>query len=327
MTGTWKTLVLEKTGASDAQKLESVQTLWSGYGEIFRVQLQPETLGTIVIKQITPAMHTQHPRGWNTDKSLQRKLKSYDVESRWYRQWSQRCDEKCRVAACVTSATEGNDSWIVLEDLDSAGFPKRHAHLTCDQAKPCLSWLAAFHARFLHAVPDGLWPVGTYWHLATRPDEFNAMQQGPIKDIATDIDQLLNNCEHQTLVHGDAKVANFCFNHDGTQVAAVDFQYVGGGCGMKDVAYFFGSCFDESDCERFIPELLDHYFEQMRIAANDTIDTVALEQEWRSLFAPAWTDFYRFLLGWLGTNSHAKIHSYTEKLAQQTITSIGTTSG
>lgn len=324
MTEIWKTLLLEKTGASDARKLESVQTLWSGYGEIFRVQLQPETLGTVIVKQITPALHTQHPRGWNTDKSLQRKLKSYDVESQWYRRWSQLCGEECRVAACITTCTKARDSWIVLEDLDSAGFAKRHTRLTYKQAIPCLNWLASFHARFLNKAPDGLWPVGTYWHLDTRPDEFNIMQNGPVKDIATKIDQLLNDCEYQTLVHGDAKVANFCFSHDDTRVAAVDFQYVGGGCGMKDIAYFFGSCFDEHDCERFIPELLDHYFDKLGSATDNTVDTVALEHEWRKLFAPAWTDFYRFLLGWLpqDTNKHAKIHRYTEKLAQQTINSI-----
>lgn len=325
MSEVWKKLVLDNTAAIDANKFESVQSLWSGFGEIFRVQLQPESLGTLIVKQVLPPEQTHHPRGWNTDRSLMRKLQSYDVESYWYQSWSQQCNDKCRVPECIASIQEGTKSWILLEDLDAAGFNRRLSGLTAEQAKPCLSWLAEFHARFLHAEPQGLWPVGTYWHLNTRPDEFSVMQEGMIKDIAVDLDQLLSNCSYRTLVHGDAKVANFCFNDDISEVAAVDFQYVGGGCGIKDVAYFFGSCFDEQDCERFIPALLDYYFDQLTGATENHIDNNALEREWRDLFAPAWTDFYRFLLGWLpkdadiNSKTHKKINSYTEKLAQQTI--------
>ena len=327
MTEVWKKHILENTDATEAYRLESVQSLWSGYGEIFRVQLQPESLGTLIVKQISPGGNTRHPRGWNTDRSLMRKLKSYDVESQWYTSWSQQCNDKCRIPECIASVKEGNNSWIILEDLDAAGYSHRHSALTSKQAEPCLSWLAGLHARFLHRQPEGLWPVGTYWHLDTRPDEFEMIQDGVIKDLALDIDQLLSNCQYRTIVHGDAKVANFCFNDDDSKVAAVDFQYVGGGCGMKDIAYFFGSCFDEQECKRNVPALLDYYFAELSSATDENIDIDALEREWRDLFAPAWTDFYRFLLGWLpretsNTLAHPKIHSYTETLAQQTISQL-----
>ena len=332
----WKQLVLDNTQATDARKIESVQSLWSGYGEIFRVQLVPETLGTVIVKAVSPPIDSQHPRGWNTDRSLERKLISYEVEVHWYMQWAHRCNQRpgndhlhnetgqCRVPACIASLSDGAQSWIILEDLDASGFDIRHSSLTEKQAKPCLEWLAQLHARFLHSEPTGLWPIGTYWHLDTRPDEYSSMPEGSLKDCAVQLDALLNNCKYQSIVHGDAKVANFCFNSDSTTVAAVDFQYVGGGCGMKDVAYFFGSCFDEHECERLVPSLLDYYFDVLRECTNNTIDKRALEQEWRALFAPAWTDFYRFLLGWMpsGAARHKKMHGYTEKLAQQTLAQL-----
>ena len=65
------------------------------------------------------------------------------------------------------------------------------------------------------------------------------------------------NCKFKTIVHGDAKLANFCFSHDLSNVAAVDFQYVGGGCGMKDVAYFLGSCLNDQELRTTENELLD----------------------------------------------------------------------
>jgi len=87
---------------------------------------------------------------------------------------------------------------------------------------------------------------------------------------------------------------------------------------MKDVAYFFGSCFNESECARWIPALLDFYFEALSNAlAESAVNTQELEREWRSLFAPAWTDFHRFLLGWMP--GHKKIHSYTRELTEKTL--------
>ena len=146
------------------------------------------------------------------------------------------------------------------------------------------------------------------------------MQKGVIKDLATELDNRLNQCQFQTLVHGDAKLANFCFSENGSKVAAVDFQYVGGGCGMKDVAYFLGSCLNENQCEKDESQLLNYYFDVLKTVIehnNKDIDFMALEQEWRSLYSIAWTDFYRFLLGWMP--SHKKINRYTEKMAKQAI--------
>mgnify|MGYP000093138504 CR=1 FL=1 len=91
------------------------------------------------------------------------------------------------------------------------------------------------------------------------------MTDDELRAAAPVLDARLNDCTFRTFVHGDAKVANFCFSDDG-RVAAVDFQYVGGGCGMKDVAYFIGSCLDESECERREASLLDAYFSALKEA-------------------------------------------------------------
>lgn len=119
---------------------------------------------------------------------------------------------------------------MVLEDLDASGYPGRRGDLSPDQVEPCLRWLAAFHATFMGEEPAGLWPVGTYWHLKTRPDELAAVDDPELIRAAPALDHLLNQASHRTVVHGDAKVANFCWSHSGDAVAAVDFQYVGGGC-------------------------------------------------------------------------------------------------
>ena len=99
-------------------------------------------------------------------------------------------------------------------------------------------------------------------------------------------------------------------------MAAVDFQYVGYGCGMKDVAYFVGSCLNETECEEFEEKILDFYFHELsKNLENSPVDIRTLELEWRELYHFAWADFHRFLKGW--SPGHWKINSYSETICQK----------
>ena len=210
---------------------------------------------------------------------------------------------------------------FVLEDLDEAGFRVRKQDLEADALVHCLSWLASFHATFLGVAPEGLWPTGTYWHLDTRPDELAVIQSVELREAAAQIDAILGACRTPTLVHGDAKSANFCFADDGTSVAAVDFQYVGGGCGIKDVAYLLSSCLHPVECEIYAERALDSYFVFLRRALRGRdVDVDAVEEEWRYLYPFAWADFTRFLAGW--APEHWKLHEYSLALTHEVLASL-----
>jgi len=317
--------VREATGARAAERLEVIQSLWSGYGEIVRYSLQGAAAGSAILKHVVFPSEVHHPRGWHNDRSHRRKVRSYEVEMAWYHDFAARCDARCRVPYCHASKTIGEDHLMVLEDLDAVGFSLRVQSPDLGQIRACLGWLAHFHATFLGENPDGLWPVGTYWHLATRPDELAAMKatgdEAALRDAAPVIDSMLSTASFQTLVHGDAKLANFCFSGDGKHVAAVDFQYVGGGCGIKDVAYFLGSCLDDRGHERHEAMLLEHYFAELaRALGGRDVDAAELEREWRALMPVAQADFYRFLLGWMPT--HWKINDYNRRVALDVLRSL-----
>ena len=318
--------VLEATGATDMELIEEIQELWSGYGAILRYGLTGSSISTVVVKHVSLMDGGDHPRGWNTDLGHQRKLRSYQVETEWYTNWAQHCSDECRVPHCLAVEQHGSETVIVLEDLDSAGFPDRRGEVGEKEITACLSWLAWFHATWLGAEPNesdgakGLWPQGTYWHLETRPDELEALADPALKHAAGRIDESLRECRYRTLVHGDDKLANFCFSRDGDKVAAVDFQYVGGGCGMKDVAYFIGSCLGEEDCERLESWLLNTYFTALKralIVSKPEIDFQAVEAEWRKLYPYAWADFHRFLKGW--SPGHWKLNTYSEKIVRDVV--------
>jgi len=315
--------ILKATGASDLFELEVIQNLWSGYGKILRIGLADCDKESVVVKHVRLPKAKKHPRGWNTDLSHQRKVRSYEIETYWYKNYARFCDDSCKIPNCLAYDTESDEVLLILEDLDASGFSLRKNSVSMNDIKACLTWLANFHATFLHKKPEGLWKVGTYWHLDTRPDELKVMDDKQLKAAAPQVDEWLNSSPYLTFVHGDAKLANFCFSDNGQGVAAVDFQYVGGGVGVKDVAYFIGSCLYEEDCEKQETTLLNFYFNQLKQALDKKsikVDFEELEKNWRELYPVAWTDFHRFLKGW--SPDHWKINSYSERLARETIAKI-----
>lgn len=307
--------ILKVLKAQSITNKEIIQSLWSGYGEIVRLEIDGGSKPSVILKLIDLTGQEQHPRGWNTDISHQRKLKSYQVESFWYSHWVKSAHFTFKIPQCLLTQSNEFKQLILLEDLDELGFPVRRNELTLLEAKVVLKWLAQFHGHFLNQNPKGLWNEGSYWHLDTRPDEWNEMNPGALKSAAKTISDQLKNAKYQTIIHGDAKLANFCFSKDYKDVAAVDFQYVGGGVGMKDVAYFVGSCLTEHECQLYESEILNYYFTELSKKAKISKEHFKeLEQEWRALYAWAWADFTRFLLGWMPT--HQKLNGYTKKMVQ-----------
>jgi Phosphotransferase enzyme family len=301
--------VAHAAGVSAAQVEVRLQSLWGGYGELLRVTLEDGR--SAIVKHVRP------PRD-DGSVSHRRKLRSYEVERAFYARYSARCLEAPGIRvprAYGALATE--DGWLfVLEDLDASGFGERRASASDAEIRATLRWLARFHARFLGVSPEQLWRVGTYWHLATRPDELGALRHGALRQAAGRIDEALSSAQFKTLVHGDAKLENVCFSEDASHVALVDFQYVGGGVGVKDVAYFLSSCLAPPACERWVPSYLDCYFEELARVLN-AADAEQVEQEWRALFPLAWVDFYRFFLGW--APGEASRDAYSERLTREVL--------
>lgn len=321
--------VQEITKAASVELGDVIQHLWSGYGVIQRAVLHGlEHEGVnqrlpVVIKHIDISEVRGNPRGWGNDIAHQRKVTSYEVEKAFYEKYAHRCSERCAVPRLIATHEKPDATgWlIILSDLDSQGFPQRKDLIKTRDIEACLAWLAHFHATFLGTAGEPLWPIGTYWHLATRPDELKAMPEGPLRNHATKIDQRLNQAIFKTLVHGDAKIANFCFSESHPpSVAAVDFQYAGGGCGIKDVAYLISSCLSDQEAERFEESLLNFYFDQLRKALSEIhpeIPFADLELEWRELYTYAWADFCRFLQGW--SPGHWKLNAYSNRITQSVI--------
>ncbi len=265
------------TGAASARRRMRLQSLWRGYGEVVMVSLEGGPAPTVVVKHVRPP-NSAHPR----------KLQSYIVETAWY---AHARPTGPRIPLCHGATTDGHERVVVLEDLHAAGFKRTLSANDPRQIVAALEWLAHLHATHLGPPPEHLWPVGTYWHLGTRTAELKATPDPRWHTRAPKLDAALRGARFQTVVHGDAKPANFLWSPQNASVAAVDFQYVGGGPGIRDVVYLLDT--DDPGDTRLEP-----YFRALRHALPPHVDAPALEQEWRALVPVAAEDFERFLAGW-----------------------------
>lgn len=269
---------------------ERIQELWGGYGHLLR-RRAPDG-GVEIVKDVR----------WGAgaaDRSDARKRRSYQIEARWYSRWAADVPSTCRIPACLGVQERGDGMTLRLEDLDAAGYRRRASRLSAADLDGAVRWLGRFHAAFLGRAPEGLWKEGSYWHLATRSDELAAMPPGPLRSAAADLDLRLRDCRFRAIVHGDAKPDNFCLGRPG-EVAVVDFQYAGGGCGMRDLAYLLDCQSDDAPDEAATPRILDAYFAALRSGLSPGNEPLAdaIEAEWRALLPVAWLDFQRFLQGW-----------------------------
>jgi hypothetical protein len=312
----FQTLLFSLTDSNEVLNIELIQELWSGYGQLTRVTLNNQS---IIIKLIKFPEEVDHPRGWNSNLSHERKIKSYQIETTWYKNYNQEI-QNAYFPKYISSGEISNTKYLILEDLQEKGFNPQ-VSIQWPQISLCLKWLAYFHAKNLGNKVNELWKIGTYWHLDTRPDELQALNDKELITAAPVIDEKLNNASFKTIVHGDAKLANFLFNE--SEVSAVDFQYVGGGVGVKDLAYFLSSIYNENELIKNEKQCLDYYFFEFKNAMKQfhkNVDAKLIEQEWRELYPYVWCDFYRFLKGW--SPAHFKINTYSEQMKEKVLNAI-----
>lgn len=300
---------LLSTQFTKIEVLEVLSTVWSGCGQIVRCKLDGQIC---VVKLIDMPMHISHPRITQTEFAINRKRHSYLVEYNWYKIYSQNSCPMALSIPCVKVIKHQQQYAMVFKDFLSLGY--RQAVTSEVDSYVILKWLAHFHAYHLNNNAESLWGQGSYWHLATRPDELKNITDSQLAKLAPKLDRQLTQCHFQTLIHGDAKVANFAIDAKQAKAFAYDFQYIGKGVGIVDVMYFLGSVCDEATLIEQADRYLEYYFSILTLALETyqpSINPHEVVASWRGLWSYAWADFYRFLAGW--SPEHFKINNYMKK--------------
>ncbi|KAL7274821.1 hypothetical protein RUND412_002252 [Rhizina undulata] len=324
-------------------------SLWSNYGSIYRLDLEPTAEGknvkSLILKHIRP------PPSSGGDESHLRKLISYRVERNFYAKLSPELSENSPVAKSYQSNPEFGraDEVLLLEDLkinypNSASYSLGEKH-----TYTVLRWLANFHATFWghpslstasKLIPPplkvqnadsvtGVWAHGGYWYLDTRLSEFASIQDDDpdseysyILKYANYVAEKLSDPSSpgRTFLHGDAKGANIVFNKDGSKCAFYDFQYFGAGLGVQDLAYFLGTAVDGRLLGKSEERLLKYYFEELKEALRRLGKGDCGEYTWE-IFWEQWewalVDWMRFMASWGCWGNSSWIERRVKKIVER----------
>ncbi|KAF2001665.1 hypothetical protein P154DRAFT_432576 [Amniculicola lignicola CBS 123094] len=345
------------TAGLQLDHIELVQSLWAGYGYIYRLTAIPST-NWFVLKLIAPP-----PAKRSQDEGNARKTLSYRVEHYFYTHLAPQLPASIAVAKCIANINEEHidgtsTTALIMTDLQQ-NFPiagESRAVLSPTQVDAALEWLASFHGfwrpRVRHldrlsmlrpplqempstgARPTGVertvWLNGGYTYLATRRSEYRALASdhgSEWKQLLTEPDDVTHTSiadmvaailapspdgngpweEYQTIIHGDVKSENLFTNRDGTKVAFYDFQYVGLGLGVSDLAKLFtvsvpmnllvGSAehvWHELGMQPGEEMLLKHYVKTFSATSQGQYDWSVFKQHWEM----ALVDWLRFQASW-----------------------------
>lgn len=222
----------------DDLQVTTLCRLWAGMGLIYRVRISlpvgsttsgNRTTGNdeIAIKHIIPPPSSKRSFGDH------RKASSYRVEANFYENLAQELIAKGVSVPTPYHVERGKGDSVII----AMSYHESKVNPTENQQRVrlVLSWLAQFHAMYWDAdaadrvvQQAGLQAVGSYWYLATRPDEHEEMPdhgwQGRLKRAARAIDARLQRDPLQCVIHGDAKDANILMDEHG-KVTFCDFQY------------------------------------------------------------------------------------------------------
>lgn len=309
--------IIEETAASLSENdvtVKSVCRLWAGMGYIYQIAINlnlPSSTKSkyqFIVKRVIPPPKRSRSMG------DERKAASYLIEANFYQHIAPTLIQQHGLSIPIPYHVERDEisDQVTICMSRLTGSP---SYLSSDDnVHAVLDWLAILHAATWGSKADeyasrGLvQPIGSYWHLDTRPSEHDSMPrkgwEGRLKLAARAIDERLKRDEMQCCVHGDAKDANMLFHDDDDgcdgnssgDVSIYDFQYCGKAPPSVDLAYFL--CVAVGDTDN---QYIQYYHQQLitRLGKQKQQQTNRPTlKELEESVALALCDFQRFMSGW-----------------------------
>jgi hypothetical protein len=244
----------------------------------------------------------------STDESsrhIAKLVRNYELEISWYRDLAAASPINCPECFHAEIDINGIDFVLLLEDRSPARQGDQLLGADDPQMRSAIAEMASLHAahwnsdmlhkyewltystgnkELVRQLLPGLYPGFCERYRGRLSPEILDMGQGLVDNIGVYLD---TSIAARTVIHGDFRLDNLLFSPSG-EVTVVDWQTVGTGSPMADLAYFIGTSIADpaarEGCER---GLFEYYLAQLALAGI----SANIEDNWRDYRLYAFSGF------------------------------------
>lgn len=283
ITPQWLTRVLHGAGVGAGARVVAARSTIVGTGQMGR-NLRFELDWDVEAPDAPRTVVCKFPSDDPKSRATGRAQGAYEKEVRFYTELADTvgiCTPRCLFAAVEP---ESGDFVMLMEDLAPAVQGDQLAGCSLDQAALALREASRLHAprwgdpsleqvaflaapgadtaQLLQAMYKALWPGFAERYAASLAPEVIDLSQRLGDHLAG---WVLAGTTPLTLVHGDYRIDNMLFGTEagGYPLAVVDWQTLGLGAGVADVAYFMGASLLPEDRRSREEALVREYHAQL----------------------------------------------------------------
>ncbi len=244
----------------------------------------------------------------STDESsrhIAKLVRNYELEINWYRDLAAVTPVNCPKCFHAEIGADGIDFVLLLDDRTPANQGDQLTGANPQEMLAAIAELALLHAahwnsdtlhkyewlaystgnkQLVRQLLPGLYPEFRKRYSTRLDPEILDMGQGLVDNIGPYLDTQI---AARTVIHGDFRLDNLLFTPSG-EVTVLDWQTVGTGSPMADLAYFIGTSIadpaEREGCER---DLFEHYRAQLELAGI----SANIKDNWRDYRLYAFSGF------------------------------------
>ncbi len=228
-----------------------------------------------------------------------RSLLAYEREALFYRHAANQCPAEPPLHYFSIESDNPGDYLIFIEDLEGGRFVQQVDGLSIEDAKRAMAALASMHAHYWESaeIKDVSWlydfsqwaqiypaTIESGWPLLLRDFGYLIPEHlKPIFPMANALaGQLFTHLSSQqpvTLIHGDARMENLCFDSVTGHPRYYDWQLVSSGPAAYDVMYFIASGLESDMILSQGDGLVQHYHQTLVKNGVEDYDLVDLNRD------------------------------------------------